>query len=345
MARNPTWIGMAPRGLTEGGDGHDGQLQAYGSDQDNGTASLFLFTFGGLGHDVDSGSASLFAPRDLLALGTDDDGGSAPLTSAILVTGSGTDDDTGTGTLQTAPPFTWPPAGSILAWRADLGVTKDGSNNVSAWVDQVIGYTLVPGTGGQQPSVEPVWGSANLGGQDSIDFSGNTNSGFATAAGATPQLPAAPSPMGMFVIYETDAGTGPADILIDYFDSIFGVRPQLRFGINSGSNNTDEWNTGFSNVTATVVAAQGTPVAIGFTFNSPTGKVYFDSPTAAHTGATFGEGPMKSNSLFIVGNRNGGGQRAFGKIAEILVVDMTTFDLTDWLNNWVASRYGITITP
>lgn len=69
----------------------------------------------------------------------------------------------------------WQPtdiAGCQLWLKADAGITKDGSDYVSAWADQSgNGNDAVQATGGAQP----LWVDAQLGGNAVVDFNGISN--------------------------------------------------------------------------------------------------------------------------------------------------------------------------
>lgn len=60
-------------------------------------------------------------------------------------------------------------SGCVLWLRADLGITKDGSDKVSAWADQSgAGNNVTQATGTKQPT----WVAGALGGQAALSFDG-----------------------------------------------------------------------------------------------------------------------------------------------------------------------------
>lgn len=64
-----------------------------------------------------------------------------------------------------------PTFGLIHNWRSDLGITKDGSDLVSAWDDQVGSINFSQGTGTNQP----LWVDAVVNGHPVIKFDGVDN--------------------------------------------------------------------------------------------------------------------------------------------------------------------------
>lgn len=62
-------------------------------------------------------------------------------------------------------------AGCVLWLRADLGITKDGSDYVSEWRDQSASGLIFTAAGGARP----LWKSAEIGGRDSIRGDGATD--------------------------------------------------------------------------------------------------------------------------------------------------------------------------
>lgn len=74
----------------------------------------------------------------------------------------------------------FPTAGLLGWWKADAGVTKDGSDKVSQWDDQSgNGKHLVQATGARQPT----WAASVLSGLPAISFPSGTGLPFPTLTG------------------------------------------------------------------------------------------------------------------------------------------------------------------
>ncbi len=61
-----------------------------------------------------------------------------------------------------------PPVGLMVWFKPDAGITKDGSNNVTAWTDQRSGFTVVPNT-----ATDPTWTANMLNGEPGLVFNGS----------------------------------------------------------------------------------------------------------------------------------------------------------------------------
>lgn len=66
-------------------------------------------------------------------------------------------------------------------WRADLGVTES-AGNVSAWEDQINGFTMIQGTGANQPNLTT---SSNLNNQSVIRTNGTSEYMYTSSAPAS----------------------------------------------------------------------------------------------------------------------------------------------------------------
>lgn len=180
--------------------------------------------------------------------------------------------------------------GLTLWFRADAGVTKDGSNNVTAIADQAAGYTATQTTSG----AEPTWVASDINGSPALRFNGTqwlTNAG-ANVTGLnsdmtviTVAMTTAPTAQQYPLYLGANNGTAGIDRGVGYqgsdefFDTdgscVGGLAPATStFAIESsllepGLTNVDFYQNGVSTGTGTLSGAQN--LSPGITIGAATG--------------------------------------------------------------------------
>ena len=180
--------------------------------------------------------------------------------------------------------------GLSLWVRADAGVTKDGSNNVTAVVDQAAGYNLAQSTSGTQPT----WVANDLNGNPALRFNGSQWLANATAGISglnqdmtviTVAMTTAPTTQQYPLYLGANNGTAGIDRAVGYqgsdefFDTdgscVGGLAPPSgTFAIESsllepGLANVDFYQNGISTGTGALTGAQN--LSLGITVGAATG--------------------------------------------------------------------------
>lgn len=223
--------------------------------------------------------------------------------------------------------FTWPPTGSLYAWRADLGITG-GPTPIVSWTDQVVGKVLTS-TGWNK-----IASDANFGNQASLQ-----STGVGSFLAGTLFSPAIPPPYWFWFVARSTQN--PASDMWDQGPTttalVFGggnvPNGQLTMVTNAFSlGNPAPIDTRSKTAGAAFVGGAG-----------QTSKIFISAQTPVATQANaFTDGTIVNNSSATVGNRIFD-DRAVTAIAEFGIAN-NTFNVSSWLT-YTGSRYGITIGP
>jgi hypothetical protein len=231
------------------------------------------------------------------------------------------------------PPFDIADISGLVAWYdAANGITKDGSNRVSAWANQVTGD---PNTNLAQatPGNQPLWNAtdANLNNQPSVTFSSSRHDQMSTPAWATPL----PNPATWVCFGRLTSIDYPYVSIHDglgdpYRNVAYYLQSTTKLHLLSGTWPTD--------VLAGDAEANGTEFAHVEVFGL-SGRIYQQSYTP-YEGST---GTQTQQGL-IVGNAYTGTQWFNGQIAELYAFDRALSQAeVEQILNWGGAKYGITI--
>jgi hypothetical protein len=213
-------------------------------------------------------------------------------------------------------------AGCVFWVRADLGITMDGSNLVSAWADQSefqeTNKTCTQGDPVKKPTFNA--SNTNYGGQPTIDF--NASGSMFSGTWTTP-----PPPHGTTFIVGNADGTNNPCLFIDGIDS-----NRFLFYQNT-SNSVDAWHghdLGYSPTTP------GSKHIYAIDYNAASSAIYQDAITAVATGDTGTNAPI---GVTLGGQLN-------GSLAEIIIYNRTLSDNERALVfRYLGARYGVAIGP
>lgn len=196
-------------------------------------------------------------------------------------------------TLRGGSEFSTPSLTNMFAWwDATTGVTKDGSNRVSAWADQSgNSRTLSQGTGGNQP----LWVSEAINGYDAIDFDGANY--FMGRGGAGPT-----QPYTIFCAIKGDSTAGTQCIVDANTAAIAKVTiTSSNYTLNAGTQLSGS------------AASTSTNIVIGV-FNGASSTIYVNSGSSGTTG----NAGANNMSGFTVGCTQSASNFFDGKIGEII---------------------------
>jgi hypothetical protein len=229
-----------------------------------------------------------------------------------------------------------PPLTNLLAWyKADAGVTKDGSDFVSAWADQSgNGYTLTQATGAKQPK----WLASQRGSMPAIDFDGSDDILANGALGAL--LAGSDKPVYIYVV--------------GYPDALVSART-LAALCSTVNNNPLHWCQGASSGALVYqrrddAAASATPSLVagfaasawqvwGFEFAGTQGRTRQNANAGGLMAADVGTASFNNFSVGALGRAT---ESAWydGRLGEILVysADPTYANVTSYLND--AARWN-----
>lgn len=245
-------------------------------------------------------------------------------------------------------PPAWTPASFTNAqywWRADLGVTDAGSGKVSAWEDQINGFTMVQGTGANRPDLTT---SANLNSQAVIQTNGTSEFMYTTTA------PAARTDdftmLGVFRINTTNTGGA----LMGVCSSGLG-----RIWIDTIASYIRMYNQGFGQPAglATNLLTSGVigEHAVKLRYDSSAGDVFTAIDTLSETGRgttgnigqAFGTTTTMPFGALVI-NQSGGvfaGRYVGMDMAEQVMIygTPTTDEMNEW-KDYVNTRYGTIIS-
>jgi hypothetical protein len=211
----------------------------------------------------------------------------------------------------------------LQAWyKADAGITKDGGDQVSAWVDQSgNSLDLAQGTAADQPT----WIDSRTNGLPAVHFDGTEHIDGATFASAITQ------PAHTFALVKKHSNTTGDRLIVTVPDGTTG--PIYR---DAGSGNISASN----HIADGAVVNAGTSlyrlVSIVWNGTSTTNQLNVDTPA---TSATNISGNLVEVSL---GGYSNGGNESDVDIAEYLVYDdeITSTDLTN-LQDYFKDRYAL----
>lgn len=183
-------------------------------------------------------------------------------------------------------------------FRADLGITKDGSDLVSGWADQSGNSNdLAQSTATNKPT----WKSANFNGQDSLDFDGTDNFIYKASISQA-------APYHCFIAFLQDSWTDN--------DIILSVRDGADLEIVQHAGSTPEVNirNGESFV-CTVSPTLDTRYLLQASFNGSSGFLALNNDSAV-TGDTSSDA---LNSIILGSKSSGGTQYADMSVAELAI--------------------------
>lgn len=215
-------------------------------------------------------------------------------------------------------------SGMVLWYRADLGVTLNGSD-VSAWADQsASGYNAAQGTSAQQPAFV-------ASGQNSMPtLRGHTNASRIDVAGMV-----APTAMTLFLVLSRTTLSNKYPLCSD---------AQSNGIIENFTANTLEWfnGNGTDRITFAETRTAGYHIATATQTNGGALTIYYDGAQAA-TKATAAANLRAVGFLFgAAGSVTNGTD---GDIPELIVFN-SVLSAADraYVHNYLASRYAITIS-
>lgn len=208
---------------------------------------------------------------------------------------------------------------SLKLWlKADAGVTKDGSDNVTGWADQS-GY----GNDASVAVVAPTWVNAVLNGKPIIRFTGASSTALQVADDASIDFVAG---FTMFVVLRQTTLSATQTILAkwDYgiesgwgFQADYIDNTELQFYVadniaDPGSNNIETTDANLTNSQFYDIAVKYNPGSI---------KVYRDGTLLNKTTTGTIPATLVNNSITLkIGNWGGALYRYFtGDIAEIII--------------------------
>lgn len=213
-----------------------------------------------------------------------------------------------------------PTIGATLAahYRADLGVTKDGSNIVSKWDDQSGNNRHLT-----EATLRPTWVASGIGGQNAINFANHTDRLTATFTLAQPHH--------FFIVFNTTThknfyvlASGQVD------EGLHGVKAwvtsgQLVNNAGSATGNTVSYTVGADTLMASFFNNADSHNEI-----NDTGEV--DTTSIGTTGI----------SKLHIGGDGGGATGMNGYIAEVILYSskVTGTDLTS-IKDYLSTRYSL----
>jgi len=243
--------------------------------------------------------------------------GSSTITLVVTDNNAATANDT--FSLDVRPPA-W---ANLKAWfKADAGVTKDGSNLVSTWADQSDGGNDAIGVGAAQPTyvASGINGLPSLRGADSQLL---TVSGIGTSWGS--------SEGSLFIVFEPDSDT-------QYGVLGFGNTGGFwRFAANGAGYFSIFRNTRVS-TTPSSMPTTGTQL---FSIRSDSGK-YITHQNGAGVFSYTDDFTVPADLTIFKGNAGG---RLTGDIAEILLYNSSVSEINRRrIECYLSIKYGITVT-
>lgn len=210
------------------------------------------------------------------------------------------------------------PTTSLYAhWYADAGITKDGSDYVSSWVDQINSLDLAQGTGSSQP----LWTNSVVNSLPVVRFDGTDDrlAGTWTAIGATSTV---------YVVFANrDAG---AEDAIWHSSSYWGI-------LKGTSLITSFYNNGAR--TFTNGTSDGAWQVVGVTRRADTVNYIKVTDASVQTLAGTSAGTLNN---FSIGDRNFLSEPADCDIAEVLIYNAAHSDsqMQD-VHDYLTDRYGL----
>ena len=244
---------------------------------------------------------------------------------------------TQTDSLSASIPFTWPPAGSIMAWRADLGVTLN-AGNVSDWVDQISGVHAAQSTPGNQPPFVADEG-AGFNNRPGIEF-------LTTSQALQVTLnPAVNLPYTVLAVVRSSLGSIS---IAKVFDNNGHIRMQYSDPAPGPSNGDAVISSPGSGLTQINVNGS-TPAALAAFVggNVPAGtvsKLFNNAKTPVLTQTDImADGAILANALQWFIGTDVFGRNLNGPVLELIIGD-STVDISAWYD-YVFNHYAITIGP
>jgi hypothetical protein len=246
------------------------------------------------------------------------------------------------------PPAAWTPADATnieYFWRGDSGLTYDGSNNVSSWVDSVNGLELTPGAG---TSPKYVASETSVNNQPVVNF-GTVNTSE-ILNNTTEQPIAANTSFFFFFVHSTTTNANGGYQIIGGAKGTLGAGGhefliETNHPSYANSYTTYTYNVGNSGgvTTNTGVSISAPEISwVGLGYNSTSGDVTFyrnGSSTSIVNGST-----DPDELAMCLGNYVGGGLPYYGKVAEWGFIKGSAYwdgsEGTDFAT-YVNTRYGI----
>lgn len=213
-------------------------------------------------------------------------------------------------------------AGKVLQYvRADVGITKDGSNRISEWKDQFAGRHYTQGTGANQPLFLPTDGPN---GTAAVQIDGAAR--FLQASLALP--PGGVFPVFIWAVIRQDAFTIGNRLISDSTSSKF-----LLYQHANGSPTMAMYDNVIVNPNTAAAIGSWVRAEVAFTNSSADYlKLGSTNSTGANAGSGVGPGDVRLGDASIA---------ARGSIAEVLYLNaLPTANEKTALDAYVTSRYG-----
>lgn len=225
---------------------------------------------------------------------------------------------------------------AVKAWWDPLsGITKDGSNLVSSWVDRITGTAVTQSTSGDQPTYQPSGaGSTVLGNRPCLQL-GATTATYLQSASAISTLPTGTSDMWLFTVCKLSNGVGSAAMIAGYGSQALsiGITGDGSLPVGKFSCLYRDQAFGFN---GTNILSANAVIDTSFTNSATTGRL---------NGTTDATGPAalsNSNEAFVIGIRpHASTEYPVGYIGDVIVTSTLTTDERDKLEGYLAWKYGL----
>lgn len=226
----------------------------------------------------------------------------------------------------TPPPVDTAPAGASNIWKADWGLTLDGSNNVQAWLDSASYATLAQSNASLRPTVTA--NNANFGGKPTLNTTGTQ---YLTCPARV-----AVQPNTVCVIWKANALSGNTPAI---FDSATNSADRQVFYMDAGGThvNATANASGSPQITSSnTITTSDTLAAIGIFKGSASSLILKGITTSGNTGS----GGLPDLRVF---GANSGGLIGQSSIYEIRIYprDLTTTEIAQY-RAYAAAATGAT---
>jgi len=234
-------------------------------------------------------------------------------------------------------------AGCVLWLRSDLGVTKDGSNLVSAWADQSTGNSTVTQATADQ---KPVWTASQLNGHAGLVFDGIDDNLFCLSGGIITAVAGSDLPFSIFCAAKFS--TTPNDVNTFCWNRTDNTAPLIEclMGRDGPNNYCFIKRDNAGNI---VIAYAGGPIGTTAhyisTVHTGTATSIWQDGVLQLDNAAFDVGTLSNMEYFMLGARNmfGGIACAFpGTFFEAIAYD-TALSTTNrqLVEGYLATRYRL----
>lgn len=232
-------------------------------------------------------------------------------------------------------------SGCVLWLRADLGITKDGSDFTSAWVDQSgNGYNATAAG-----TARPIYGtSAAYNNQAVLDFDGAANHIDGAAGSGVAVMPAAGT---WFVVFDYDViSTNAADAALYNNDCVFseGASATAGLALRSATPHVKPWKFDGSVRTVGQDLSATTPTICSWTSSGTAGTLYHYQDGGNVQSVTIPGTVTAAAGVYRVGCNYSAAQFFDGRVAEIIAYTrVLSAGEHSSVVAYLGTRYGIAV--